>query len=183
MLEFLRRAPPPSTLREIFRQSHKSLFLSRPSLTSSSNIPSSFSTSSWIGIQRSNTYDSTNPPDQGSTKGSQDLGSTCDQHFKLSKERMQQLSKAEANCPTKPVYNEAELSKVEVTHFKPKQMHHRVALLGVHMMRTGFDIASRYKGPGGGMTKRDWLNRCLFLETVAGVPGTYPKKTRTGSAL
>jgi len=21
------------------------------------------------------------------------------------------------------------------------------------------------------MTKRDWLNRCLFLETVAGVPG------------
>ncbi|KAF4134662.1 Alternative oxidase domain-containing protein [Phytophthora infestans] len=49
-------------------------------------------------------------------------------------------------------------------------MHKRVAYLAFETLRTGFDIVS-YRCPGGAMTGKDWVNRCLFLEAVAGVPG------------
>lgn len=65
------------------------------------------------------------------------------------------------------VYGEGDL-KIDKTHHQPKKVHEHLAAFAVKCMRGGFDIASRYKGPGGDMTKRDWLNRCLFLETVAG---------------
>lgn len=69
------------------------------------------------------------------------------------------------------VYDLEKIKEIPQTHYDPKQMHERVARFAVRSMRTGFDIASRYRGPGGGMTEKDWLHRCLFLETVAGVPG------------
>ena len=70
------------------------------------------------------------------------------------------------------IYSKDELLSIQKTHHDPIEAKDRLALFAVKLMRSGFDFASRYKGPGGGMTKRDWLNRCLFLETVAGVPGT-----------
>ncbi|KAJ0400170.1 hypothetical protein ATCC90586_000777 [Pythium insidiosum] len=63
------------------------------------------------------------------------------------------------------------ISDIEQTHHKPTKTQDRLALFAVKMMRSGFDLLSGYRGPGGGMTERDWLNRCVFLETVAGVPG------------
>ncbi|KAG2519409.1 hypothetical protein JM16_007153 [Phytophthora kernoviae] len=70
-----------------------------------------------------------------------------------------------------PVYNLEEIQEIPQTHHKPKKIHEYVALLGVKALRGGFDLVSGYRGPGGAMTEKDWLNRCLFLETVAGVPG------------
>ncbi|RLN92708.1 hypothetical protein BBJ28_00012169 [Nothophytophthora sp. Chile5] len=70
-----------------------------------------------------------------------------------------------------PVYNLETIAIIPQTHHEPKEIHERVALLAVKALRGGFDLASWYRGPGGGMTERDWLHRCLFLETVAGVPG------------
>jgi len=39
----------------------------------------------------------------------------------------------------------------------------------VRTVRGGFDMVSRYDPKT--MNERDWLNRIVFLETVAGVPG------------
>ncbi|OQS00021.1 alternative oxidase, mitochondrial precursor [Thraustotheca clavata] len=60
---------------------------------------------------------------------------------------------------------------VKRTHRDPVEMHAKVALAAIRAMRWGFDFVSRYKGPGGDMKAQDWINRALFLETVAGVPG------------
>ncbi|KAF0716468.1 hypothetical protein As57867_002829, partial [Aphanomyces stellatus] len=76
------------------------------------------------------------------------------------------------------VYSVEDLNQVRETHRDPKEMHAKVALFAVRTMRTGFDIVSRYKGPGGGMTSTDWIHRCLFLETVAGVPGMVAGMSR-----
>jgi hypothetical protein len=70
-----------------------------------------------------------------------------------------------------PVYNLEAIEEIPQTHHQPKKMHEYMALLGVKTLRLGFDVLSGYRGPGGAMTVQDWLNRCLFLETVAGVPG------------
>ncbi|KAK1932331.1 Alternative oxidase [Phytophthora citrophthora] len=69
------------------------------------------------------------------------------------------------------VYDLDKISNMEQTHHPVVKMHERVAFLAIKTLRTGFDIISGYRGPGGAMTEKDWLNRCLFLESVAGVPG------------
>ncbi|OWZ19881.1 Alternative oxidase [Phytophthora megakarya] len=69
------------------------------------------------------------------------------------------------------VYDLEKISTVEQTHHPITKMHERAAFLAVKALRTGFDVLSGYRGPGGAMTEKDWLNRCLFLESVAGVPG------------
>ena len=72
---------------------------------------------------------------------------------------------------TRAVYDLNTISTLEQTHHPTTKLYERAALLAVKGLRTGFDIVSRYRGPGGAMTETDWLNRCLFLESVAGVPG------------
>ncbi|KAJ0395463.1 hypothetical protein P43SY_004288 [Pythium insidiosum] len=69
------------------------------------------------------------------------------------------------------VYDLDKITVMPQTHHDVKKMHERVAYLAVKALRGGFDIMSGYRGPGGQMTEKDWLHRCLFLETVAGVPG------------
>ncbi|KAF0713188.1 hypothetical protein As57867_004453, partial [Aphanomyces stellatus] len=76
------------------------------------------------------------------------------------------------------IYSNEDLGRIKETHRDPDEMHAKVALFAVRAMRTGFDIVSRYKGPGGGMTSTDWIHRCLFLETVAGVPGMVAGMSR-----
>jgi hypothetical protein len=44
-----------------------------------------------------------------------------------------------------------------------------LAFGSVKMMRFGFDVVSGYAL--GRIDERGWLNRIVFLETVAGVPG------------
>jgi hypothetical protein len=43
-----------------------------------------------------------------------------------------------------------------------------VGLAAVRLLRRGFDMATGY---GADMTEAKWLQRMIFLETVAGVPG------------
>lgn len=106
-------------------------------------------------------------------------GEELNEHFKLDKvkhplgaEFMKKHNLKTTSYWDNPVphhiYSPQELDSIEQTHKEPSQMHERVALFAVKLMRGGFDLVSRYKGAGGEMTKRAWLNRCLFLETVAG---------------
>jgi len=69
------------------------------------------------------------------------------------------------------VYNLKDIATIEQTHHGVDCLRDRVALTAIKTVRISFDVLSGYRGPGGGMTEKDWLNRCLFLETVAGVPG------------
>ncbi|ETK71113.1 hypothetical protein L915_21585, partial [Phytophthora nicotianae] len=68
------------------------------------------------------------------------------------------------------VYDLDKISTMELTHHPVTKMHELVAFMAIKTLRTGFDIISGCRGPGGAMTEKDWLNRCLFLESVAGVP-------------
>ena len=49
------------------------------------------------------------------------------------------------------------------------QFHEKTALWAVTAMRSSFDLITGY-GPGR-MNECKWLQRIVFLETVAGVPG------------
>ncbi|CAH0476096.1 unnamed protein product [Peronospora belbahrii] len=70
-----------------------------------------------------------------------------------------------------PIYDLDKIATVEQIHHPITKMHDRVALVAVKALRKGFDVMSGYRGPGGSMSEGAWLNRCLFLESVAGVPG------------
>jgi hypothetical protein len=106
-----------------------------------------------------------------------------DQHFRLSKSQhplghqfaKDHKLKVPDNYWDNPIphsiYSPEELQNVQQKHKEPTALYEKVAMLAVKLMRFGFDFVSRYKGPGGQMTKRAWINRCLFLESVAGVPG------------
>jgi threonyl-tRNA synthetase len=45
----------------------------------------------------------------------------------------------------------------------------RLALSSIRLIRSVFDKVSGYNEKK--MTEEQWLTRCIFLETVAGVPG------------
>jgi len=68
-----------------------------------------------------------------------------------------------------PVYTPEEVSSVQVTHIKPKSVRDYVALAAITTIRFGFDLVTRYGYKQ--FTEADYLNRIIFLETVAGVPG------------
>ncbi|KAG7378528.1 hypothetical protein PHYPSEUDO_009941 [Phytophthora pseudosyringae] len=69
------------------------------------------------------------------------------------------------------VYDLGKISVMQQTHHPVAAMSERVAYYAIKTLRVSFDKVSGYRGPGGAMTEKDWLNRCLFLESVAGVPG------------
>jgi hypothetical protein len=95
-----------------------------------------------------------------------------------------------------PVYTTEDLSAVQVLHEPRKTVTDHVASMMVKTARWGFDFVTRYKHASpeeamaalkrdgkegaslevlraGGyvMTERQWMQRILFLESVAGVPG------------
>ncbi|GMF11089.1 unnamed protein product [Phytophthora lilii] len=95
-------------------------------------------------------------------------------HFKQSASRHATAENGEPiweNPINHAVYDLDKITTMEQTHHPITKMHERVAFMAVKALRTGFDVLSGYRGPGGAMTEKDWLNRCLFLESVAGVPG------------
>ncbi|GMF11088.1 unnamed protein product [Phytophthora lilii] len=69
------------------------------------------------------------------------------------------------------VYDLDKIAGMKQTHHPVVTMSERVAYYAIKTLRVGFDKVSGYRGPGGAMTEKDWLHRCLFLESVAGVPG------------
>ncbi|KAF4040917.1 Alternative oxidase domain-containing protein [Phytophthora infestans] len=54
---------------------------------------------------------------------------------------------------------------------KLKKIDDRATLSGIRTHRLGFDLLTGYRGSGGAMTAKDWLNRCLFLETIISAAG------------
>jgi len=72
-----------------------------------------------------------------------------------------------------PCWGIEEAESVTITHRRPKGVIDWLAYGSVLMMRKSFDLASGYtiKSKIGTLDERDMLRRCIFLETVAGVPG------------
>jgi hypothetical protein len=99
-----------------------------------------------------------------------------------------------------PVYSPEELRSVEILHREAKTISDKVASNLVKLMRWGFDFVSGYKHKplppdhknmsleelkAGNyvLTEKAWLQRILFLETVAGVPGMVAAMLRHLSSL
>lgn len=56
-----------------------------------------------------------------------------------------------------------------------------MALRSVRVIRTIFDLFTRYNKEH--MSERLWLNRCIFLETIAAVPGMVGGMSRHMKSL
>jgi len=80
-----------------------------------------------------------------------------------------------------PIWTEEELHNVEITHKKPKGFVDHLAYYSVKLLRGSFDVLSGYNK--GTRTERKWLNRIIFLETVAGVPGMVAAMVRHLNSL
>jgi len=72
-----------------------------------------------------------------------------------------------------PCWSAEEAETVVITHRKPKGVVDWMAYGTVTAMRKGFDLVSGYtiKSYLKTLDERDMLRRCIFLETIAGVPG------------
>ncbi|KAF9220966.1 alternative oxidase [Gyrodon lividus] len=98
-----------------------------------------------------------------------------------------------------PVYSQEELRSVQILHREAKTFSDKVAVSLVRLARWGFDFVSGYKHKplprdhkmsleelkAGGyiLSEKAWLQRILFLETVAGVPGMVAAMLRHLSSL
>jgi demethoxyubiquinone hydroxylase (CLK1/Coq7/Cat5 family) len=68
-----------------------------------------------------------------------------------------------------PVWEMKEAEKVKITHVEPMKARDKVAFFMMKGLRKTFDYFTRYKP--GQMNEAMYMKRCIFLETVAGVPG------------
>ncbi|KAK2161627.1 hypothetical protein LSH36_113g05031 [Paralvinella palmiformis] len=75
-----------------------------------------------------------------------------------------------------PIWSTKEVHSVKVTHKTPKGLLDWFAYLTIKSLRVSYDLVSGYN-----RRTRDealWLNRIVFLETVAGVPGMVAAMVR-----
>eukprot|EP00747_Dinoflagellata_sp_TGD_P097844 gnl/TRDRNA2_/TRDRNA2_167258_c1_seq1.p1 gnl/TRDRNA2_/TRDRNA2_167258_c1~~gnl/TRDRNA2_/TRDRNA2_167258_c1_seq1.p1 ORF type:complete len:336 (-),score=36.73 gnl/TRDRNA2_/TRDRNA2_167258_c1_seq1:130-1137(-) len=74
---------------------------------------------------------------------------------------------------TQSIWSKEELSAVQQTHRGPQGITDKAAYTSIRALRFGFDLFSGYwfKSRTRTMAEADWLQRILFLETLAGVPG------------
>ncbi|MCJ1473338.1 Alternative oxidase, mitochondrial precursor [Lambiella insularis] len=95
-----------------------------------------------------------------------------------------------------PVYTEAQMNSIIIAHREAKSFSDKVALGMMRLLRMGMDFFSGYshdhavatgaKNPQSArksgwfspMDERKWLTRCVFLESVAGVPGMVAASLR-----
>lgn len=78
-----------------------------------------------------------------------------------------------------PIYTKEQMEAIEVKHRVTESLSDRIALRVIMFMRYFFDVCTGYKHPKEGeehlpkfhMTTKQWLDRFLFLESIAGVPG------------
>lgn len=69
-----------------------------------------------------------------------------------------------------PIWKGEYVDAVEIKHTPPERFVDRLAYGTVQLMRFNFDWMSGYSW--GKLNEEKWLRRILFLETVAGVPGS-----------
>lgn len=83
-----------------------------------------------------------------------------------------------------PKFDEADCESIKVTHRPPVTTGDKIAYQGILFFKNTFDLVTGYKKPKNvkelesgfkgtrwEMTPGKWLTRCIFLESVAGVPG------------
>ncbi|CEM10074.1 unnamed protein product [Vitrella brassicaformis CCMP3155] len=92
----------------------------------------------------------------------------------------QRQQKASYSLPH-PIWDENSANTVSITHYKPLNITDRMAFASVSALRFVFDTASGYKF--GLVDEKGWLNRVVFLETVAGVPGMVGAMVRHLNSL
>lgn len=68
-----------------------------------------------------------------------------------------------------PVYQLSDIEKIKSYHHEPEGFKDKLARTMIRTVRGSFDLITRYNPDK--MDERAWLNRMVFLETVAGVPG------------
>lgn len=68
-----------------------------------------------------------------------------------------------------PIYKLQDIEDIKKYHHAPAGFKDKTALTLCKIFRTGMDLVSNYNPEK--MNERNWLNRMVFLETVAGVPG------------
>ncbi|KAJ3347256.1 hypothetical protein HDU83_002283 [Entophlyctis luteolus] len=71
----------------------------------------------------------------------------------------------------RPIYTKEELEATRYTHREVSGIKDSIAFGAIRLMRFGFDYSTGYVDKVGVMSEKQWLNRIVFLETVAGVPG------------
>jgi len=94
-------------------------------------------------------------------------------YFDLNKlsmvDRVSSAPKTWQNPIEHPVWDLDEAEKIKIIHKKCDGIVDHVAYGTVQMLRFLFDVFAGFKT--GKITCYKYINRCLFLETVAGVPG------------
>ena len=75
-----------------------------------------------------------------------------------------------------PVYSMRDIEVIKETHHQPENFRDRWAKFSVWSLRLLFDILTGFDK--NKMTDKQWLNRAIFLETIAGVPGIVGAMTR-----
>lgn len=72
-----------------------------------------------------------------------------------------------------PIWTQSEVESVRIEHKAPKGLADKAAFYSVTFLRKSFDLASGYTLGQylHTLDERAVLIRCIFLETVAGVPG------------
>ncbi len=101
----------------------------------------------------------------------------CRVHFKLStnvhplgvEKNHKSIQNFWDNPMSHPVWSEKELNSIAKTHVQPTSLTDRTALGAVKLARWAFDTFTFFKW--GPLTEKKVLNRAIFLETVAAVPG------------
>lgn len=79
-----------------------------------------------------------------------------------------QPTTAEAYFLMQPVYSQEYVESVKPKHLPAEKVYQRIAYGAIQTVRWTFDKVTGY---GPQMTEAKWLQRIIFLETVAGVPG------------
>mmetsp|Transcript_1575 Transcript_1575/g.2184 ORF Transcript_1575/g.2184 Transcript_1575/m.2184 type:complete len:207 (+) Transcript_1575:72-692(+) len=68
-----------------------------------------------------------------------------------------------------PIYSQKTVEEIKYTHKEPTAVKDHIALNMIRFSRKAFDMVSGYDPDK--LDERGWMNRVIFLETVAGVPG------------
>lgn len=80
-----------------------------------------------------------------------------------------------------PIYNLEDIEKIKVQHHEPESIRDKSTLFAVKSVRQIFDKVTGYDRDN--TTERQWLNRVIFLETIAGVPGMVGGMSRHMKSL
>lgn len=83
--------------------------------------------------------------------------------------------------PSHPIYDLKGIEEIKATHVMTATFFDKLAMSAVKALRLTFDIGTGFNKDK--MKETQWLRRCIFLETVAAVPGMVGGMTRHMKSL